>query len=224
MSNPDKQWLKNNETWVSVPEAIHARRAVRHYTAKQVPEELLDQIIDLTLEAPSSWNLQDRHLVVVRSQEVLSALVEATGGQSQPREAPVMVVFIADLAAHKRDRSHIWRSASQNGAWSKEFIEFFTEASQHFQDDLERRGKVREYAIKDAVIAAAFFLLAATSYGLATCPMNGWEERLVKRALGIEDRDDLAVALMVSLGYANEAPKHPGRQNRRFSVFWEQMV
>ncbi|MFF2307819.1 nitroreductase family protein [Streptomyces sp. NPDC058128] len=59
----------------------------------------------------------------------------------------------------------------------------------------------REYAVKDAVIAAPFVMPAATEMGLATSPMNGWDEAEVKKVIGIGDRDGLAIALLVSVGY-----------------------
>jgi len=197
---------------LTVPAAVLARRTVRHYRKEPVAQDLLDHLIELTLQAPSSWNLQDRHVVIVRDRANLAALVKATGGQPQPREAPVVVVFVAELDAHKRDRSNIIDQAVQNQAWSAEFAASFYAASQEFQNGLERRGALREYAIKDAMIAASFFMLLAASYGLATSPMNGWEEAMVKQAVGIEDRDDLAIALLVSLGHADHPQNNPGRQ------------
>ncbi|MFF3724547.1 nitroreductase family protein [Streptomyces erythrochromogenes] len=52
----------------------------------------------------------------------------------------------------------------------------FSAASRAFQEDLDQRGLLREYAVKDAVIAASFVMLAATEMGLATSPMNGWAD------------------------------------------------
>lgn len=208
---------------LSVPEAIHRRRAVRHYRPDPVAADTLDELLGLALAAPSSWNLQDRLLVVVASEEGRQALVRATGGQPQPREAPVMVVFLADCQAHTRDRSDIWAQARANGAWSEAFATFFATESQAFQEALAARGALREYAIKDAMIAASFFMLAAQSRGLATSPMNGWDEALVKEAIGAERRDDLAVALLVSLGYPAEQPLPPGRRPAAMNVFRERV-
>lgn len=208
---------------LSVPDAIRQRRAVRHYLPDPVAPATLDELIELTLAAPSSWNLQDRHLVVVTSEQGRRALADATGGQPQPQEAPVMVAFLADCQAHTRDRSDIWSLARANGAWTPEFAAFFAAESQAFQEALAARGALREYAIKDAMIAASFFMLAAQSRGLATSPMNGWDEALVKQAIGAEHRDDLAVALLVSLGHATKRPLPPGRRPAEMNVFRERL-
>ena len=222
-SYAEKAALPAGGTELSVSSAIRQRRAVRHYRPDPVDPRILDELIGLTLAAPSSWNLQDRQLVVVTSPEGRAALTLATGGQPQPQEAPVVVVFLADCLAHTRDRSDIWQQARANGAWSADFATSFATASQAFQEALAERGALREYAIKDAMIAASFFMLAAQGHGLATSPMNGWDEALVKRAIGAEHRDDLAVALLVSLGHAVEQPLPPGRRPAAMNVFHERV-
>ncbi|MEV0192696.1 nitroreductase family protein [Kitasatospora purpeofusca] len=171
---------------------------------------MLDTLLDLAVEAPTSWNLQDRSIVVVSDEVARAGLARATGGQPQPTEAPVVLVFVAEPQAWREDRSDVHRQARENGAWSEEFVEMFSAASQEFQEDLERRGLLREYAVKDAVIAASFVMLAATAMGLATSPMNGWDEEQVKKVIGIDGREDLAIALLVSVGHPAGTPRrHP---------------
>lgn len=92
------------------------------------------------------------------------------------------------------------------------------QAAVQFQQDLKERGLLREYAVKDAMIAASFCMLLAQAEGLATAPMNGWDEEQVKKVIGIDDRDDrddLAIALVMSMGYAASVPPHPGRSSHR---------
>ncbi|MFG2879101.1 nitroreductase family protein [Streptomyces sp. NPDC048337] len=88
-------------------------------------------------------------------------------------------------------------------------------------EDLDARGLLCEYAVKDAVIAASFLMPAATERGRATSPMNGWDEEEVKKVIGIDGREDLAVALLVSLGHPAEARRHPGRRPVGRNVFRE---
>lgn len=47
---------------------------------------------------------------------------------------------------------------------------------------------------------------------------------LVKRAIGIEDRDHLAIAVIVTIGHSATAPRHPGRRSRERNVFTEHYV
>ncbi|WP_458688833.1 nitroreductase family protein [Nocardia tengchongensis] len=206
-------------TSMSVADAIRTRRTVRHYRPDPVPAATLDTLLELAMEAPSSWNLQDRSLVVVTDQAGREGLTWATGGQPQPAEAPVMLVFVAEPQAWRADRSDIFELARGTHAWTEEFSSGFAAASTAFQQDLAGRGLLREYAVKDAMIAASYVMLAATELGLATSPMNGWDEDRVKKVIGIEDRPDLAIALLMSVGYAAETRRHPGRRPLGRTVF-----
>ncbi|MCZ4124594.1 nitroreductase family protein [Streptomyces sp. H39-S7] len=206
---------------LSVAEAIRNRRTVRHYRPDPIPSASLSMLLELAVEAPTSWNLQDRSIVAVTSDEGRKGLAWATGGQPQPQEAPVVLVFVAEPQAWRDDHSDIYDRARRAQAWSDEFIAMFSAASTAFQEDLDQRGLLREYAVKDAMIAASFVMLAATELGLATSPMNGWDEDRVKQVIGIEDRDDLAIALLMSVGYPAEERRHPGRRPLQRNVFHE---
>ncbi|WP_228797847.1 nitroreductase family protein [Nocardia cyriacigeorgica] len=175
---------------MSVAEAIRTRRTVRHYRPDAISPTVIDELLDLAIEAPTSWNLQDRSIVVVTGDEGRAGLAWATGGQPQPQEAPLMLVFVAEPLAWREDRSDVYEQARRNGAWNDEFVTMFSGASQAFQADLEERGLLREYAIKDAMIAAAYVMLTATEMGLASSPMNGWDEAAVKQVIGVARRGD----------------------------------
>ncbi|MGC0327280.1 nitroreductase [Streptomyces sp. SAI-170] len=206
---------------LSVADAIRSRRTVRHYRPDPIPQTELTALLELAVEAPTSWNLQDRSIVVVTDDEGRAGLTWATGGQPQPQEAPVTLVFVAEPDTWREDRSDIYDRARRNGAWNEDFIAMFSSASDSFQEDLDRRGLLREYAVKDAMIAASFLMLAATEQGLATSPMNGWDEAKVKKVIGIGDRDDLAIALLMSLGYPAEERRHPGRRPLERNVHYQ---
>ncbi|WP_234440462.1 nitroreductase family protein [Streptomyces rimosus] len=197
---------------LSVPTAVRTRRSIRHYLPDPLPPEQLTELLSLTLEAPSSWNVQARSVVVVSDREGRDGLVRATGGQPHPGEAPVTLVFVAESRAWCGDLGDIYERARRNGAWNEQFIAGFSQASLDFHRDLEARGLLREYAVKDAVIAATYAMLAAASMGLAGSPMNGWDEAEVKKVIGIEDRDDLHIAMLLPVGRPAEERRHPGRR------------
>lgn len=205
----------------TVSRIIRARRSIRHYRPDPVPADLLRELVELALEAPSSFNLQDRSVVVVSSEQGRKALAEATGGQSQPQEAPVMLVFVAESGAWREDRTDVWETATRLGAWSPRFATASPEDARQFHEELSGRGLDREYAVKDAMIAASFLMIAAEAAGLATNPMNGWDEAEVKRAIGVADRDDLHIALLMPLGHPAETRRHPGRRDPSLTCFAE---
>ncbi|MFJ8955185.1 nitroreductase family protein [Streptomyces sp. NPDC102381] len=197
---------------LSVPSAIRARRSIRHYDSAPLPEDVLEELLSLTVEAPSSWNVQARSVVAVTGEAGRQGLSRATGGQPHPTEAPVTLVFVADSRAWSGDLDDIWSRGQESGAWNAQFVAGFSQASLEFHKDLEQRGLLREYAVKDAMIAATYAMLSAASLGLASSPMNGWDEAEVKKVLGIADRDELHIALLLPVGYPAETRLHPGRR------------
>jgi nitroreductase len=124
-------------------------------------------------------------------------------------QAAVTFVFAADAVAGDGDLTPIYDQGLATGAWTDQTVNYFKTAIPQHQTGLGE--KRREYAIKDAMIAATHLVLAAESLGLASCFMNGWIEDKVKTVIGAADNPNLAIAVLVPIGYAAEPRKNPGR-------------
>lgn len=194
---------------LDVPSAITQRRSIKTFKSDPIIPKLLKQLVELTVAAPSSFNVQPWRIVLIQDQEQKAALSAAAWGQKQIIEAPVTFVFATDPVAGEKDLTPILETASQSGAWNEKTVNYFREAIPQFQVGLGE--KRREYAIKDALIAATHLVLAAESLGLSTCFMNGWVEEKVKDVIGAADNPDLAIAVLVPVGYAAEPRLNPGR-------------
>ena len=85
-------------------ETIHSlknRRSIRRYKADQVPDELLDQVLEASIYAASGMNTQGVRLVAVRDRETRDLLSKwnaaVMGSTSDPfYGAPCVVVVLAD--------------------------------------------------------------------------------------------------------------------------------
>ena len=58
------------------------------------------------------------------------------------------------------------------------------------------------WAYKHTIFAASTFLLAAESYGIATCPMEGFDETRVKYCVDLPDR--YSVPVIIAAGYSGD--------------------
>jgi nitroreductase len=202
---------------LDVPEAIARRRAIKSFKPDKISPELLSKLVELTVAAPSSYNLQDWRIVIVQEEAQKAALCQAAYNQQQIVQAPVTFVFAADAGAWKKDLSPIFDQGLQTGAWTEATVNYFKNAIPQFAMSIGE--KTREYAIKDATIAATHLALAAESLGLSSCFMNGWVEEEVKKVIGAEGEEDLAIALLLPIGYAAEPRKNPGRLPLSYNVF-----
>lgn len=77
-------------------EVIRERRSVRRYLAKEVPDELVREIVDAATRAPSAGGLQSYHVVIVREPARRLELSLAAYDQDFLERAPVVLVFLAD--------------------------------------------------------------------------------------------------------------------------------
>jgi nitroreductase len=194
---------------LDVPSAIVKRRSIKTFKTDPISPELLKQLVELTVAAPSSYNIQSWQIILVQDEAQKAALSAASWNQQQIVQAPVTFVFAADPTAAEKDLTPILEKGLETGAWNEGTVNYFKNAIPQFQATLG--DKRREYAIKDAIIAATHLVLAAESLGLSTCFMNGWIEEKVKEVIGATDHPDLAIAVLVPVGYAAEPRLNPGR-------------
>jgi len=194
---------------LDVPTAIVQRRSIKTFKQDPISPELLKQLVELTVAAPSSFNVQSWRIVLVQDEAQKEALCAASWKQQQIIQAPVTFVFAADAAAGEKDLTPILEQGAATGAWNEGTVNYFRGAVPQFQEMLG--DKRREYAIKDAMIAATNLVLAAESLGLSTCFMNGWIEEQVKAVIGVYDDPDIGIAVVVPVGYAAEPRLNPGR-------------
>jgi nitroreductase len=201
---------------LDVPSAILQRRSIKNFKPDPIEPALLRQLVELTIAAPSSFNIQDWRIVVVQDPAQRAALAAACWHQPQVAQAPVNLVFAADIKAGEQDLTPILNKGLETGAWNEKTVAYFRKSIPEFAVGLG--DKAREYAIKDAMIAATHAMLAAESLGLSTCMMNGWLEDKVKAVIGAENDPSLAIALVLPIGYAAEPRKNPGRMPFEFNV------
>ncbi len=77
---------------VDVFEAISARRSVRAYSAKLIPEEVMQRMRQALRSAPSACNYQPWHFVLVSDEGLRRRIAEAAKGQLFMAAAPIIVV------------------------------------------------------------------------------------------------------------------------------------
>lgn len=71
---------------------IKERRSIRSFKSKEIPSEIIEQLIEALIWAPSAGNLQARKFYFVFNEEIKNQMVDAAHGQSFIAEAPVAVV------------------------------------------------------------------------------------------------------------------------------------
>ncbi len=80
-----------------------SRRSVRKYEDREVPTELLDQVLELSRFAPTARNSQPYYFKFIRDRETIEWLSETRGRSSGPiARAPMAVAICSDPAVSNR--------------------------------------------------------------------------------------------------------------------------
>jgi len=83
-------------------ELMQKRRSVRSFKEKEIPQELLDKILEAVRIAPSAGNIQSYKIKITKDREVKEHLVKASFGQKFIAQAPIVIAF---LLIQKRQKS-----------------------------------------------------------------------------------------------------------------------
>ena len=167
-------------------ELVNRRKSCRRYLNKPVPKESIERCLEAARLAPSACNSQPWQFVVVTDEALKNKLVEESlsGMYAVFSFAKKAPVVFAVI----RDRS---RYISQLA------------------------GALRgvEYSLIDIGIAGEHFILQATEEGLGTCWIGWFNEKAVKKVLGIHKSEKIDA--LIILGY----PEDPGpKQKKRKSL------
>jgi len=82
--------------FLSLRDLILSRRSIRRYENKDIPEEVLRQILETGRQAPSAANRQPIHFVIVNDQDILKNLCDNLINRFV-KYAPAAIVGCADI-------------------------------------------------------------------------------------------------------------------------------
>lgn len=81
-----------------IAEIIKGRRSIRRFSAKEVEDGLVRELIEMACWAPSAGNLQSWFFYIVKNKDLREKLARAALNQSFIAQAPVVIVACCDLA------------------------------------------------------------------------------------------------------------------------------
>lgn len=187
---------------MSLFEAIHTQRSVRHFSTKPVDEELVDAILEAAIRAPSAGNRQPWHFIVIRDREAKRRL-----GQWYLDSWRHMVAAIGDAA------SESYRSGGDLARQMKDIPVLILAC-------VNQGASTMGSSIYPAV---QNLMLAARALGLGTVLTTNHMrfEQEVKAFLGIPE--DVDTAALIPIGYPVEGVRFGGSRRKPLTevVFYD---
>ena len=157
-------------------EFIYRRRSVRKFTEQPISNEVIEQLIDSAIHAPSGKNQQNWHFVVVRNKQMIQDMVKLVETKHEK-----LLPFIADAEKQKAFKGSVgYHTVFKN---APVVVLVFAGPYPGPSDDMVAGPGLTQQEI-DAMkqtkpgvqnVAAAMqnLLLAAATLGYGTCWMTG---------------------------------------------------
>ena len=193
-------------------EVNEKRRAIDIFDPeKAVSDKLLEEMIALASKAPSSFNLQPWNLLVLRDQAKKEQLKSLAWDQPKVVEAPVILVVLADKNGWQEGHPTVeknWQEMLKSGSMQPEQREWFLNATKSLYDWSPDANLA--FAAKNTGFFAMALMYAATSLGLETHPMDGFDHEGVRKAFHVPD--NFWIPLLIAVGHTKPGIElHPAK-------------
>jgi FMN reductase [NAD(P)H] len=182
-----------------VLKTIDQRASCRNFLEKEIPEDILNQILDAACSAPSGGNFQSYSIIKVRNKEKKLKLQEYSRDQKFIGKAPVNLVFCIDYRRIKR-------------------INEVEPCPFNFTDQF----KDLWMTIIDASISAHTACLAAESLSLKSIYIGNILNEAGKISNILNLPDYVFPVIMVTLGYPKSPIKPPRKYEKNVLVHDEE--
>lgn len=181
---------------------IFARRSVEQFDpAAAISKEDIEKVIEAAGMAPSSYNLQHWHFLVIHDMDRKKALRNTAYDQQKVQDAAAAIVVLGNLKAHERAR-YITDDQVEKGYLTAEGQKKALAIISGYYDSAENQ---RMEAIRGASLAAMSLLLAAEALGYDTCPMAGFDLDAMRREFKIPEH--LLPVMIVAIGRSMPEPR-----------------
>ncbi|OPH58442.1 NAD(P)H nitroreductase [Paenibacillus ferrarius] len=185
---------------------VKERRSANKFIPNiEIPNEDLNDIFNTVKFAPSAFNLQHSHYIVVKDPAVKDAVYNAAYKQYKVQSASAVIVVLGSLDAYQ-DVAKINEGFLQLGVFSKQEYDMTVESVTQFYQE-RGEGFMRDEAIRNASLSAQLFMLAAKDKGWDTCPMIGFDAGMLTQALNIPA--NYVPVLLVALGKEDTEKRRP---------------
>ena len=175
---------------ISFAELAKKRQSDRKYKEQDVEREMLIQCLETARISPSANNSQPWKFVVVDDFKKKEQIAECSIGLGMNKFTHQCPVIVAVVLE-----------------------------KQNFMSTIGSMIKNKDYSLFDLGIAVNQFCLQATDLGLGTCIIGWFDEKKVKKILGVSNR---RIPLLISVGYPNAPTRDKVRKPLEVMSSWNE--
>ena len=171
--------------WVmDLYDTMMKRRSVRAFHDKEIPEPMIEKLLDVANNATSGGNIQPLSIILVRSQEGREKLAQLAGGQPWVKNAPVSMIFCLDFYRIKK-----WAEMCQTDFRGQQALNHFL------------------IAYADLMAAAQNVVIFAESLGLGSVYIGSIQHEIDEMRKSFEIPEYVLPMMALCLGYPKSIPR-----------------
>jgi len=194
------------------------RRSINFFNPdKDVSENLLREMVEIAANTPSSFNLQPWNLMALRNVEEKEKLKSLAWDQPKVTEAPVVLIVLADKKGWEEGNPVFeknWEDMLKSGSMQPEQRDWFLNATNSLYNWSTDANLA--FAAKNTGFFAMSLMYAATSLGLETHPMDGFDHEAVRKEFNVPD--NYWIPLLLAVGYKKPGLElHPGKWRKTYN-------
>lgn len=191
--------------------------AKMRYTAKafdstrRIPETVINELRELLRNSPSSANSQPWHFFVASNFHSKARIAKSTEiaypfNYAKIVDASHVVVMCARESLEDSHLNEILRKEEQDGRFSNPEAMTAQRLTRQSYVNLHRRElkDLQHWMEKQVYLALGMLLLAAAGLKIDTCPMEGFDARVLDEELGLRAKG-LTSVIVVCLGYSGRS-------------------
>ncbi len=206
---------------------ITRRYSVRNFSDKELPDEVIEDILEAARLAPSWMNIQCWHFIVVKDPANKALLSQLSHGQPHVESAKAVIICCGDKDSWEEELYR--KNIEAKKGISAERIEMMLK-NPAFNPKLKGSGVVTARTIEQLTYAIAYMTIEARAKGVGACVIGGMGNDLTGSVPEVyelarktfEIPENTEIMTMLALGYPEEDQEKPEKIRKPFEeiVSW----
>jgi len=165
-------------------ELMMKRRSVRAFQDQEIPDAMIEKLLDVANNAPSGGNIQPLSIILVRGQEGRENLAQLAGGQPWVKNAPLSMIFCLDFYRIKK-----WAEICRTDFRGEQALNHFL------------------IAYADLMAAAQNVVILAENLGLGSVYIGSIQHEIDEMRRYFEIPEYVLPMMVLCLGYPKSIPR-----------------
>ncbi len=187
-------------------EIVMARYAAKSFDGKKIPEDKINELLEIIRFSPTSYNLQPWKVNIIQDSSMKEKIQLAAWNQPQVSSCSHLFVFYANTALEVL-ATELEKQLLKEGV-PEEKVGAFIGIVRKFVESIKGEARLA-WAQRQTYLALANGLNGAKALGFDSCPMEGVDFLKVKELL--KPAEFLVPTVLMPVGYASDNPPPKNR-------------